>query len=111
MKGIDFTLSIEALKQVITAEEDAYIEKLEIEKKAQLAIDETIKSGEESIAATLARAEVESIHFQRAADQKATDEARDKASRTANRQAMLRAKAERLLDTATNYIYERIVNG
>ena len=104
-------MSLEALKQVIKTEVEAEEKKQEMQKKVQFAIDETIKAGEETIAATLARAEVEVTHLFQATGQKATDEARILASQTANRQATQRARAERLLSRAADFIYERIVSG
>ena len=104
-------MSLEALKQVIKIEIEAEEKKQEMQKKVQFAIDETVKAGEETIKATLARAEVEVTHLFQATGQKATDEARLLASRTANRQATQRARAERLLDVAADFIYERIVSG
>ena len=104
-------MSLEALKQVIKIEIEAEEKKQEMQKNVQFAIDETVKAGEETIAATLARAEVEVTHLFQATGQKATDEARLLASRTANRQATQRARAERLLDVAADFIYERIVTG
>jgi vacuolar-type H+-ATPase subunit H len=105
------TVSFESLEQVLAAEEEARHEKQKAETKAESAINETINSGKKTIAQTLSRAEIETAHLIRATDQKATDEARVLASKTANRQAMQRARAERLLDKAADFIYERIVNG
>ena len=103
-------MSIEALKLVIDAENEALQDKIAMQEKVRFAIDETVKSGNEAIKATLARAEVEAGHLFQATGQKATDEARVLASQTANRQATQRARAERLLSTAADFIYERIVN-
>lgn len=103
-------MSFEALKQVIAAENEAQQEKQAMQEKVQLAIDETTKAGEETISATLVRAEAEVAHLFQATGQKATDEARVLASRTATRQAMQRARAEKLLDTAAEFVFERIVN-
>ena len=103
-------MSLEALKLVIDAENEASQEKAAMREKVKFAIEETIKSGNEAIAATLARAEVEAGHLFQATGQKATEEARVLASQTANRQATQRARAERLLGTAADFIYERIVN-
>ena len=103
-------MSYEALKLVITTENEAQQDKLAMQEKVQFAINETIKAGEEAVAATLARAEVEVSHLFQATGQKATEEAKILASKTANKQATQRARAERLLDTAANFVYERIVN-
>ena len=103
-------MSVDAFKQVIITEQEAKQEKLAMQEKVQFAINETVKAGEESIKATLARAEVEVTHLFQATGQKATEEAKNLASRTANRQATQRARAERLLDTAAEFVFERIVN-
>ena len=103
-------MSYEALKLVISTENEARQDKKAMQEKVQLAIDETIKAGEDAVAATLARAEVEATHLFQATGQKATEEAKALASKTANRQATQRARAERLLETAAEFVYERIVN-
>ena len=103
-------MSYDALRQVIAAENEAQQEKRAMQEKVQFAINETKKAGEESVAATLARAEVEVTHLFQATGQKATEEARNLASQTANRQATQRARAERLLENAAEFVFERIVN-
>ena len=103
-------MSLEALIKVLAAEDEARLAKQEMEDKAERKITETEKAGKKTVSATLERAEVEVTHLIRATDQKATDEAKILASKTANRQATQRARAERLLETAADFIYERIVN-
>lgn len=103
-------MSLDAIKKIVEVETEADQKKAEMEQNVKYAIDETVKAGEETIAATLARAEVEVTHLFQVTGQKATDEARVLASQTANRQATQRARAERLLDTAADFIFERIVN-
>jgi vacuolar-type H+-ATPase subunit H len=103
-------VSLEALKQVLAAEDKARQEKEHAIERAELTVNEAVNSGKKTVAQTLSRAEVEAAHLMRATDQKATDEARVLASRTANRKAMQRARAERLLGKASDFIYERIVN-
>ena len=99
----------EALKQVCAAEENARQERLLAQQKAQESVDIVEKAGKETIAATLARAESEIAHMIRLSDQKATQEAAELASTTANRLATQRARAERRLDSAAQLIVERIV--
>ena len=101
---------IEALKQVCAAEEDARQERLLAQCKAQESVDSVEKAGKETVALTLARAESEISHMIRLTDQKATREAEELASTTANRLATLRARAERRLDSVAQLIIERIVN-
>ena len=103
-------MSHDALKRIVNIESETQQEKLAMQEKVQFAINETIKAGEEAVKATLARAEIEASHLFQATGQKATDEARTLASKTANRQATQRARAERLLGTAAEFVYERIVN-
>jgi hypothetical protein len=77
--------------------------------KARESIDEAENAGKAKVASTIARAESEIAHLIRASDQKATEQAKELASKTANRQATLRARAERRLDDA-ELIIERIVS-
>jgi len=77
---------------------------------ANKSIEAAQTAGKDTIASTIARAEVEISHLTRKMDQKAMDEAMELASTTANRQATLRARAERRLDAAAMLIVERIVN-
>jgi V/A-type H+-transporting ATPase subunit G/H len=100
---------LEALELIGAAEEEAHQAKLLAQQNAQKAIEEAEKAGESTVASTLARAESEIAHLMRVSDQKATQHAIELASKTANRQATLRARAERRLDTAAQLIVERIV--
>ena len=102
-------MSLKAIKIIVAAEEAARLAELEAQRKTQQDLDEIESAGKEAIAATLKRAETEVVHLFRLTDQKATDEAIDLASKTANRQAAQRARAERLLETAAQLVFERIV--
>ena len=104
-------MSSKALKIVVAAEEEARQAMRSVQENAKLALEGTEQAGKEAIAATLIRAETEVAHLLRVTDSKAMEEARDLASKTANRQAAQRARAERLLGTAADLIIERIVNG
>ena len=103
-------MPLDAIISIRAAEDEAVKAKLDSQQKAQDAIDAADKSGEEAVAATLARAEAEIAAFKRAADQMAESQAIELASSTANRQATLRARAERRLDSAASLIVERIVD-
>jgi len=101
---------IKSLKVINRAEEEA-------RKTIQLAQDnanEVIKAahqvGKDTIASTVARAEYEINHLTQTMDHKVTEEAMELASTIANRQATLRARAERRLEAASMIIVERIVN-
>ena len=100
----------EALKSICAIEAEAREAKLLAQQRAQEMLDESKRTGQEAIASTLARAESEIAHLRRLSNQKAAEQALELASTTANRQATLRARAERLLDTAAALIVERIIN-
>jgi len=102
-------MSLKMIAAVCQAEEDARRAILLTERRAQVAIDEARIAGAETVEATLARADSEIACLMRASDQKATEEARELASSTANRLATMRARAERRLDSAARQIVERIV--
>ena len=101
---------LEALKTIGAAEEEARLSLLLAQENAQAAIDIAQKTGNENVALALARAKAEIIHLTHTIDQKATEEATELASTTANRQATIRARAERRLEAAAMLIVERIVN-
>ena len=100
----------ETIKTIIQAEEEAHLAISLAQENAQAAIEAAHKEGKESITSTLARADSEIAHLTRTMDQKATEEAMELASTTANRQATLHARAERRLEAAATFIVERIVN-
>lgn len=103
-------MSLEAIKIITTAEEEARQSIILAQQNAQDMIEEVQRAGNNTIEITLARAQSEIAHLMRTLDQKATEAAKDLASTTANRQATLRARAERRLDDAAALIVERIVN-
>ena len=99
----------DVIKSICAAEEEAEQRKIITEIKAREAVEEAKKAGKLTVEKTLARAESEITYLIRATDKKVTDDARELASKTANRQAALRARAERRLDAAATLIVERIV--
>jgi len=103
-------VSMEAIKSISAAEEEARQAKILAQQKALESIQETEKAGKESIASMIARAESEVAQLKRTADQQAAEQAVELASTTANRQATLRARAEGRIDKAAQLIVERIVN-
>ena len=103
-------MSLEAIKSISEAEDEARQAKLRAQQKARETVEAAEKSGKEALASTLARAESEIAQLKRTADQKAAEHAVELASTTANRQATLRARAEGRLDKAAQLIVERIVN-
>jgi V/A-type H+-transporting ATPase subunit G/H len=102
-------LLVEAIKAICIAEEETQQEKLLARTKADEEIGEAENAGKNAIASTIDRAESEIAHLIRMSDQKATEQAKELASKTANRQATQRARAERRLDDAAQLIVERIV--
>ena len=103
-------MSLEAIKSISAAEDEARQAKLLAQQKARESVEAAENAGKEAIASMKTRAESEIAHLKRTADQKAADQAVELASTTANRQATLRARAEGRLDKAAQLIVERIVN-
>ena len=101
---------IKSLKIISQAEEEARKTIQLAQDNANAAIEAAHKSGKDTIASTVARAEYEINHLTQKMDHKATEEAMELASTVANRQATLRARAERRLEAASMIIVERIVN-
>ena len=102
-------MPLEAIKSICLAEEGARQVTFYARQSAQEAIEKTHKAGQDAVARSLALAENEIVHLTRSIDKKATEQALELASKTANRQATLRARAERRLDAAVSLIIERIV--
>lgn len=103
-------MSYEAIKTICLAEEEAHRLIQLAKRNAREAVESTEKAGKEAVANTLSRAETEIAHLTHAIDHKATQEAKELASTTANRQATLHARAQRRLNDAATLIVERIVN-
>jgi len=103
-------VSSEAIRIICAAEEEARQAIFAAREGAQEAVEEAHRAGKETVASTIARVEAEIAHLTRTMDHKATEEALELASTTANRQATLHARAERRLDAAAALIVERIVN-
>ena len=102
-------MSQEEIDAICLAEDEA-LQKIQLAKKNASETIQTAQSeGKETIASTLSRAETEIAYFTHTIDQKAMDEAMELASTTANRQATLRARAERRLESVASLIVERIV--
>lgn len=103
-------MCLEAVNCIKAAEEESLRAILLADDNARNAVEEAVANGKETVAATLARAESEVAHLKRMTDQKAAAQASELVSTTANRQATLRARAERRLDTVAGMIIERIMN-
>jgi len=103
-------MSLDAIRMIYTAEEEARQEKKRMRQKAAEAIEAVERAGRNAVEAALSRAESEIADLTRTADHKAAEEATQLASSTANKQAALRARAEARYDKAARFILERIVN-
>ena len=100
----------DSLKLILAAEYEANQVKLIVLNKSKETIEQAKADGEQSITATLARAESELEQLKKASDRKAMDAATELASSTANRLATMRARAEKRLDTVAQRIFERIIS-
>jgi len=104
-------MSLDAIKSIGEAEDNARRAKQDAVLSAKRTAEEAERQGRETVAATIVRAEAEVKHLKTASDQKAAESARELLSTTANKRAALRAKAESRLDAAAGIIVERIVGG
>jgi vacuolar-type H+-ATPase subunit H len=99
------------IKRICATEADVRQAKIDTEELARHIIGEAEKAGERTIQAVLERAESEIGYLVNASDQKAARRVSEIASKTANRKAILTARAEGRLDRTAQSIAERIVNG
>lgn len=109
-KGVNRNMSLDAIKTVGQAEENARRIRQDAIAAAKRAIAEAEAAGEESIKAAEKRAEEELRELRRKSDEKATEDAGELARSTENKKAALRVKAEAKLDSAAMLVVERIVN-
>jgi len=100
----------DSIKYILAAEYEANQVKLIVLNKSKDSIELATKEGEESVAASLARAEAEIEQLRKTSDRKAMEAAAELASSTANRLATMRARADKRLDTVAQRIFERIIN-
>lgn len=104
-------MSLEALDTIALAEEKAR----QIRAAAGTEAKKTLKEAEEAVAKMIEDAEAkaaEEIHeLTRKADEKAKENAVALAAGTKNKEAAMRAKAERMMDSVADRIVERIVKG
>jgi hypothetical protein len=101
----------DAIKRIAVTEADVRQAKLDTEELAAHIIEEAEKAGVRTIQAVLERAESEIAHLTRVSDQMAARRAGELASKTANRRAILRARADGRLEKTAQFIVERVVNG
>ena len=103
-------MSFEAIKNIGVVEAEAREAIALAKEKALKSIEQAEKTGKKSITETKARAEREIKKLIHESDQQAAALAMDLVSKTANRKATLRARAEGRLDATAQLIAERIVN-
>lgn len=104
-------MSLEALDTIALAEEKARQIKAAAAAEAKKAVQEAEEAVKLMIAAANGKAEAEIKQLVRKADEKAKEDAGALASNTRNREAAMKARAERKMDEVVDGIVERIVNG
>ena len=104
-------MSLSAIRSITEAEEAAKKNKLEAQAKNKLAAEQAEQEGRDSIAATLVQADGEVRHLRREAELKAEEYAKNLASSTANKRAVIAARAQSQQEAAVAFIVERIVGG
>ena len=102
-------MSLDALKKIKTTEDEGRAAIAAAREKAREVVDNAEEAGMQTLDLTRLRAESEIAELMRAYDQQAAEIARELAATTANRQAMLRARAEGRLEKAAAFIVERIM--
>lgn len=104
-------MAIEALETIALAEENAR----QIRSAAGTDVKKALRESEDAAAAMLAaaleKADEEVREMTRRADEKAKEGAAALASTTRNREAAMKAHAEKRMDEVAARIVERIVNG
>ena len=104
-------MSLEALDTIALAEEKARQIRAAAQAEAKRALQEAEDTVTVMMAAADGKAEAEIKDLIRKADEKAKEDAGVLASNTRNRQAAMKARADRKMDEVVNKIVERIVNG
>ncbi len=104
-------MSLEALDTIALAEEKARQIKAAAQADAKRSVQEAEEAVKAMIDAANAKAETEIKDLVRKADEKAKGDAGTLASNTRNREAAMKARAERKMDEVADKIVERIVNG
>jgi V/A-type H+-transporting ATPase subunit G/H len=104
-------MSLDAIKSIGEAEENARRLKQDAQANAKHAVEAAHEAGRDTVAKTIARAHEEVKQLQNASDEKSAESAREVLSSTENRRATIRARADSRIDAAAAIIIERIVNG
>jgi vacuolar-type H+-ATPase subunit H len=101
----------DAIKRIAATEAEARQARHDAEEAARRSIEEAEKAGGRTIEAVLERARSEIGYLVNISDKKAAQHADELADKTANRRAILIARAEGRLERTAQFIVERIVNG
>ena len=104
-------MSLEALDTIALAEEKARQIRAAAQAEAKKSVQEAEDAVKVMFAAADGKAEAEIKELIRKADEKAKEDAGVLASNTRNRQAAMKARAERKMELVVDKIVERIVNG
>lgn len=104
-------MSLEALETISLAEEKARQIRAAAAAEAKKAVQEAEEAVILMVAAAEGKADGEIRELTRRADEKAKEDAAVLASNTRNREAAMRAHAQRVMDQIVDKIVERIVTG
>ena len=104
-------MSLEALDTIATAEEKARQIRAAAQAEAKRSVEKAEEAVKAAVAAANGKAESEVKDLIRKADEKAKEDAGVLASNTRNRQAAMKARADRKMGEVVDKIVERIVNG
>ena len=104
-------MSLEALDNIALAEEKARQIRAAAQAEAKRSVQEATEAVQAAIAAADEKASAEIRDLIRKADEKAKEDAGVLASTTRNRQAAMKARADRKMEDVVGKIMERIVNG
>ena len=104
-------MSLEALDTIALAEEKARQIRAAAQTEAKQALQAAGEAAQAASAAAMDKAEGEIRDLIRKADEKAKEDAGVLASNTRNRQAAMKARADRKMEQVVDMIVERIVNG
>lgn len=103
-------MPIEVINEIFEAEEKAKKAKAEAAALSKRLIAEAEESGIKSVESARKKAEDEIRELWRKAGDKAKEEALELARNTENRKATMNVKAGSRLNSAVNFVVERIVN-
>lgn len=103
-------MSLEAIKAISEAEENARAAKLEAAILSKKLIAEAEEKAVHEVEDAKRKAEEEIRDLKRRAGEKANEDAKELARKTENRKASMLVKAESRMDKAVSLVAERIVN-